>query len=559
MTRTNKSKLENIKESSNYLRGNLTDELKKDSSYFTKEGLQLLKFHGTYQQDDRDLRNGKDRFYMFMVRIRLPGGRMTSDQYLVHDEIADIYGNGTLRITTRQTFQFHGIIKDNLQKTIRGINNSLVTTLGACGDVVRNVMSNPAPDEDGKQLKIQKVADRLSRLLLPETKAYHELWLNGEKVYSNREEVSQTESLYGKAYLPRKFKIAITKPGDNSIDLYTQDIGLVAFFNEKNEIEGFDVIVGGGMGMNHRKLETYPRLGDHLGYIPCNKLIPLVTSIIEIQRDHGDRRNRKHARMKYLIDDWGFEIFKKEVENKSDFKLEPFKLLPEFTLNLYLGWHKQSDGNWYIGLPIENGRIKDDGKALVKTGLRNIIRKYNPEVRLTPNQNILLTNIEESDKGLIEDELKSFGIKLSEEQSNIVKYAMACPALPTCGLAITESERIFPGILRDLEKVVEDLGLENDKITVRMTGCPNGCSRPYVADIGFVGRSKNKYSVFIGGDTAGTRLNKKYKDLVDLEDLVDTVQPFLEEYASNHKNGESFSDYWNRKDPESIKDTIPSE
>jgi len=209
-------------------------------------------------------------------------------------------------------------------------------------------------------------------------------------------------------------------------------------------------------------------------------------------------------------------------------------------------------------LPIENGRIKDDGKALVKTGLRNIIRKYNPEVRLTPNQNILLTNIEESDKGLIEDELKSFGIKLSKEQSNIVKYAMACPALPTCGLAITESERIFPGILRDLEKVVEDLGLENDKITVRMTGCPNGCSRPYVADIGFVGRSKNKYSVFIGGDTAGTRLNKKYKDLVDLEDLVDTVQPFLEEYASNHKNGESFSDYWNRKDPESIKDTIPS-
>jgi len=558
MTRKNKSKLENIKESSNYLRGNLTDELKKDSSYFTKEGLQLLKFHGTYQQDDRDLRNGKDRFYMFMVRIRLPGGRMTSDQYLVHDEIADIYGNGTLRITTRQTFQFHGIIKDNLQKTIRGINNSLVTTLGACGDVVRNVMSNPAPDEDGKQLKIQKVADRLSRLLLPETKAYHELWLNGEKIYSNREEVSQTESLYGKAYLPRKFKIAITKPGDNSIDLYTQDIGLVAFFNEKNEIEGFDVIVGGGMGMNHRKPETYPRLGDHLGYIPCNKLIPLVTSIIEIQRDHGDRRNRKHARMKYLIDDWGFEIFKKEVENKSGFKLEPFKLLPEFTLNLYLGWHKQSDGNWYIGLPIENGRIKDDGKALVKTGLRNIIRKYNPEVRLTPNQNILLTNIEESDKGLIEDELKSFGIKLSKEQSNIVKYAMACPALPTCGLAITESERIFPGILRDLEKVVEDLGLENDKITVRMTGCPNGCSRPYVADIGFVGRSKNKYSVFIGGDTAGTRLNKKYKDLVDLEDLVDTVQPFLEEYASNHKNGESFSDYWNRKDPESIKDTIPS-
>jgi len=554
-----KSRLEKIKEKSDYLRGDIAEELENDSSHFSKSGLQLLKFHGTYQQDDRDIRDGRDRHYMFMIRIRLPGGKMTADQYLVHDEIADKYANGALRVTTRQTFQFHGVLKGDLKNTIKEINDTLVTTLGACGDIVRNVMNNPAPDEDGKQKKIQEYANSLSELLLPETKAYHELWLDGEKVYSGREEVENGESLYGDAYLPRKFKIGITKPGDNSIDIYTQDIGLVALFDDENEIEGFDVIVGGGMGMNHRKPETFPRLGDHLGYIPKEKLVPLVTNIIEIQRDHGNRANRKQARMKYLIHDWGLDRFKDEVEKRTGFELEPFKELPKFELDLYLGWHKQSNNKWYLGLSIENGRIKDDGDWQLKTGLRETIRKYRPNVRLTPNHNILLTDIDESDKDAIEQELKDHGIVLSEDQSNIIKYSMACPALPTCGLAITESERVLPDVIRELDEVIHELGLDDEKITVRMTGCPNGCSRPYVADIAFVGRSLNKYSVFIGGDPAGTRLNKRYRDLVELENLVETVQPLLEHYASNREEDESFGDYWNRVDPEVVEETVAAE
>lgn len=554
--RKKKSKLEKIKESSNYLRGDIHQELNNELPYFSKSDLQLLKFHGTYQQDDRDARNGKDRHYMFMIRIRLPGGKMTFDQYLALNKIADKFSWGTLRLTTRQTIQFHGILKNNLKQTIREINDSLITTLGACGDIVRNVMCNPAPDINGKQHKIQKYANYLSQLLLPETKAYHEIWLDGEKIFSNKMEIHTGESLYGESYLPRKFKIGITVPGDNSIDLYTQDIGLVAFFNENNDIHGFDVTVGGGMGMNHRKPETFPRLGDHLGFVPKEKLVSLVTHVIEIQREYGDRRNRKHARMKYLIHDWGFNRFKEEVEKRAGFKLDTFKPLPEFDLDLYLGWNKQSDGKWFLGLSIENGRIKDDRKVLLKTGLKETIRIFKPNVRLTPNQNILLTDIDKSDKIEIEKLLHRYGIQLSGEQSNILKYSMACPAMPTCGLAIAESERVFPKVIRKLERILRDLKLEDEKISVRMTGCPNGCARPYVADIGLVGRSLNKYSIFIGGNPAGTRLNKLYKDLVDLEDLVDEIRPLLTQYAHNRKKGESFSDYWNHEDLELVEESI---
>ncbi|HKJ33414.1 MAG TPA: NADPH-dependent assimilatory sulfite reductase hemoprotein subunit [Balneolales bacterium] len=555
-TEKKKSKLEKIKENSHFLRGDIAEELQNDNPYFSKSGLQLLKFHGTYQQDDRDARKGKDRHYMFMIRIRLPGGKMTSDQYVALDDVANHFSWGTLRLTTRQTIQFHGILKGDLKKTIQNINKTLITTLGACGDIVRNVMCNPAPDTEGKQAKIQEYADFLSGLLLPETHAYHELWLDGEKIYSNREEINSEESLYGDSYLPRKFKIGITAPGDNSIDLYTQDIGLVAIFDEQNEIKGFNVIVGGGMGMNHKKKNTFPRLGDHLGYISKDKLVQLVTNIIEIQRDHGDRGNRKHARMKYLIHDWGFDRFKEEVEKRVGFKLDPFIPLPKFELDLYLGWNMQADGNWYLGLSIENGRIKDDDQLKLKSGLRETIKKYDLNVRLTPNQNLLLTDISESQKDEIEQELRKYGIQLPGELSNALKFSMACPALPTCGLAIAESERVMPDVIRELEKVLRELGLENEKLTVRMTGCPNGCARPYVADIGFVGRSLNQYSVFIGGDPAGTRLNKRYKDRVQLENLVSTVRPLLEQYKEERQADEAFSDYWNRVGLESIEEVV---
>ncbi len=549
-----KSKLEVIKEKSDYLRAPLAKEVGNDSSHFGKEAIQVLKFHGTYQQDDRDLRDGRDRHYIFMIRGRLPGGKMTPEQYLALDEIADKYADETLRVTTRQAFQLHGVIKDELKETLQKINESLITTLGACGDIVRNVMATPAPDIDGRQAQVQSFADELSDILLPATKAYHEVWLNGDKVYSGKEEVTDSEPLYGHSYLPRKFKVGIALPKDNSIDVYTQDIGLVALFDENNEIEGFDVIVGGGMGMNHRKEETFPRLGDDLGYVPKDKVVDVVKGIIGIQRDHGNRKNRKQARMKYLIHDWGLEKFEKELVDRIGFELEPFRELPDFDLDLYLGWNQQSDGNWFLGVSVENGRIKDEGDLQLKTALRKVVQEFEPGVRLTPNHNVLLTDVKEENKDPITDLLHEHGVLLDDEISNVIKYSMACPALPTCGLAITESERALPDVIRDLDSVLHELGLEDEKLSVRMTGCPNGCSRPYVADIGFVGRSLDKYTIFVGGDPSGTRLNTEYKDLVERENLVDEVRPLLEHFKNNRTNGESFSDFWNRVGIEEVEE-----
>ena len=543
-----KSRLERIKKDSNYLRGNIREELKNGEDKFSRKAIEVLKFHGTYQQDDRDSRKGRDRHYMFMIRTRLPGGGLTGDQYLELDKIADDYANKTMRITTRQTIQFHGVIKDELKNTLRAINDSLVTTLGACGDIVRNVMCNPAPKADGRHQKIQKFADELSAYLLPETNAYHELWLDGNKVFSNKEEITDKEPLYGREYLPRKFKIGIAIPGDNSIDLYTQDIGLVALFDDENSITGYNVIVGGGMGMHHKKPETFPRLGDHLGYVHKDQLMDVIDGIIGIQRDHGNRKNRKQARMKYLIHEWGLDKFQSELENRIGFELEPFKEMPDFELDLYLGWHKQPDGRWFRGITVENGRIKDTQEVQLKTGLRDVIEKYKPGVRLSANQDILLTDIDPEQKKALEKDLGEYGIAQFDDKSGIIKYSMACPALPTCGLAITESERALPDVIRELESVIENLGLDDDVLTVRMTGCPNGCSRPYVADIGFVGRSLNKYSIFIGGDASGTRLNTKVKDIVELEDLVDAVRPLLVRYKNERRNGESFGDYWSKRE-----------
>lgn len=542
-----KSKIEVIKENSDFLRAPLAEEVGNDASHFGKEAIQVLKFHGTYQQDDRDLREGRDRHYIFMIRGRLPGGKMTADQYLAIDKIADEYANNTLRVTTRQAFQLHGIIKKELKETLQEINNALITTLGACGDIVRNVMATPAPDIDGRQARVQEFADELSDILLPASKAYHEVWLNGDKVYSGKEEAeTEKEPLYGHSYLPRKFKVGIALPKDNSVDLYTQDIGLVALFDDDNEIRGFNVVVGGGMGMNHRKESTFPRLGDHLGYVSKDKVVDVVKAIIGIQRDHGNRKNRKQARMKYLIHEWGLEKFEKELISRIGFELEPFEEIPDFDLDLYLGWNQQSDGNWFLGLSIENGRIEDNQEFQLKTALREVVEQYGTGVRLTANHNVLLTDVPEADKAGIEEIFDKYGVLLDDELSNAIKYSMACPALPTCGLAITESERALPDIIRELDQVLHDLGLEDEKLSIRMTGCPNGCTRPYVADIGFVGRSLDKYTIFIGGDPSGTRLNTQYKDLVERENLVQEVTPLLEHFSHNRSNGESFSDYWNR-------------
>jgi sulfite reductase (ferredoxin) len=538
-----KSNVEVIKENSDYLRGPLDDEMNNNDPFISKEAYQVLKFHGSYQQDHRDRRKGRNRHWMFMIRGRIPGGIISAEQYIAIDNLANIYGDKTIRVTTRQSFQLYGIIKNELKKTMQHLNKALMTTVGACGDIVRNVMVTPAPDIDGRQAIVQEFASRLSDELAPASRAYHEIWLDGEKVYSGEEEV---EPLYGKHYLPRKFKIGVALPGDNSVDLYTQDIGLVALFNDGNTIEGFNVIVGGGMGMNHRREDTFPLLGKHLGYIPAQNVLEVIKGIVSVQRDHGNRADRKLGRMKYLVNNWGLAKFREVLESHLGYELEPFRDMPEFDLDLYLGWNRQSDGNWFLGISIENGRINDDENRQLKTALRDIAEKFRPEVRFTPNHNVLLTNIKEEDKDGIEFLLKSYGVVWGEDYPNLLKYSMACPAMPTCGLAITESERVFPKVIRELDSVISELELQDEKLSVRMTGCPNGCSRPYVADIGFVGQSLNKYSIFIGGDPSGTRLNTLYKELVPLEELVNEVRPFLIEYKENRVEGESFGDYWER-------------
>lgn len=539
------SKVEKIKEESRHLRGPVDEELTNEEPKFSKQSYEILKFHGTYQQDDRDRRQGRDKHWMFMIRGRMPGGRLTADQYLAIDEIVETFGDGSIRATTRQAFQMYGVVKKDLKNTIKAINDSLVTTLGACGDVVRNVMSIPAPDMDGRQEKVQAFADLLSDELLPATKAYHELWLDGEKVFSGKE-ATEDEPLYKDHYLPRKFKVALTVPGDNSVDLYTQDIGLVALFDDQGEIRGFNVIVGGGLGMNHQKAETYPRLGDHLGYVERDDVLNLVKGIIAVQRDLGNRSNRKQARMKYLIDKIGLDQFRKELAGRTDATVHPFEELPPFHPGLYLGWHQQSDGNWFLGVSIENGRIRDREEIKIKTGLRTLIETIRPGVRFTPNQNLLLTDIRSEDREQVDQILSDHGIASDRELSPVLKHAMACPALPTCGLAITESERIFPSFIRQLEEVLDELDLTGETLSIRMTGCPNGCARPYVAEIGLVGRSLEKYSFFLGGDPAGTRLAELYKDLVPYEEIIPEIRKLLIHWKENRQDGEAFGDFFAR-------------
>ncbi|MSP13635.1 MAG: NADPH-dependent assimilatory sulfite reductase hemoprotein subunit [Chloroflexi bacterium] len=540
------SKVEKIKEDSRYLRGTVAEELQKDTDHFSEADYQILKFHGMYQQDDRDVRVRKDKVYSFMIRTKLPGGRLTAEQYLAHDDLATQYGNSTLRITTRQGFQLHGIVKGDLKQTLRELNESMVTTLGACGDVVRNTVCCPAPTADRAQSQIQAFAQRISDHMLPHSKAYYETWINGEKIYDSEEgEGKEIEPIYGKFYLPRKFKMGIAYPGDNCIDIYTQDVGLVAIMDGETLL-GFNVLVGGGLGMTHNKADTFPRLADPMGYITPDQVIDVITEIVRTQRDHGDRTNRKHARLKYLIHEWGLERFKAEVERRVGYQFQPVAPMPPFELDLHLGWHDQGDGHWYLGISVENGRVQDVGNYRLKSGIRAVLEQFHCNMRLTTSHDILLTDIHPDQKASVEATLRHYGIKREHELSNIQLYSMACPAMPTCGLAIAEAERALPGVIDKLEVEIERLGLQDEKLAVRMTGCPNGCARPYVADVGFVGRSLNMYTVFVGGKMNGTRLNQIYKDLVHLDVLVDTVLPLFIYFKASRLPSEDFGDFCSR-------------
>ena len=553
------SAVERVKLESQGLRGRLAEELAEETNRFSDAQIQLIKFHGIYQQEDRDARQarkaaGVEKLYNFMVRSRIPGGALSAPQYLVQDDLAGRYANGSLRITTRQGFQLHGVLKGDLQAAIAGINEALLSTLAACGDVNRNVMACPAPVASRAHAQVQEIAHTIAMHLAPRSTAYHEIWVDGEQVKTvEAPEIPVNEPIYGATYLPRKFKIGVAFPGDNCIDVYTQDIGMVAEL-EGETLTGFTLLVGGGMGMTHGKTETYPRLATPLCSIAVDEVLEVVETIVGIQRDFGDRTNRKHARMKYLVEERGITWFRAELERR----LGRFVCAPRpvhwLKADDHLGWHQQADGRWFLGLWVENGRIKDTPRLRLRAGLRQVVETFKPGIRLTAQQNILLTDIEEKDRPALAGLLAEFGI-ISEPAAlgGVHRHALSCPALPTCGLALADSERALPALVRRLEDDLADLGLGGEQLSVRMTGCPNGCARPYMGDIGLVGKTKDVYNLYVGGDWANTRLNTLYASSVRLDVLPDTIRPLLELWRDEREPDESFGDFTERWGVEQLR------
>jgi sulfite reductase (ferredoxin) len=540
------TKTEDAKRNSRYLRGEIAETLASDKTHFEHDDEQVLKFHGVYEHDDRDTRKtrraeGLEADYMFMVRITLPGGVMTADQYLAIDRLADEHGNGSLRVTTRQGLQFHGVRMNNLKNNIAAINETLITTLGACGDVQRNVMTCPAPIDDEPHRAVRQVAADLAAALRPESRAYHEIWLGAEKVASTKDE----EGFYGEQYLPRKFKTAIALDSDNCVDVFACDCGLIAI-TEQGRVLGYQVIVGGGLGMTHEKASTFARLGDALGFVAPEHAVDAARVVAAIFRDHGNRSDRKHARLKYLIEAWGLDEFRRVFEEEADFELRPPRELGPIAFNDHLG-HQTTCTRDYYGVYVENGRIIDRDGLRLRSALREIIERYRPGVRLTAQQNLLLTDLEPADVADIERRLQAAGVTLPSDLTAARRYSLACPALPTCSLAITESERVMPSVLGELEAEIVRLGVAQEPLTVRMTGCPNGCARPYTADIAFVGRKPGgSYNIYVGGSLGGDRVADCYAADVPVAELVATLKPLLRLWVERREDGEGFSDFYRR-------------
>jgi len=543
------SEVERIKNASRYLRGTLEEGLANPiTGGVTESDQQITKFHGLYQQDDRDLRAERRRqrlepAYQFMVRVRAPGGIVTPQQWLTLDQLSRDYGNGTFRLTTRQSFQFHGVLKRHIRPTIRRLNEVLLDTLAACGDVNRNVMCNPNPYQSRVHEAVYERALELSRRLTPQTRAYHEIWLDGQKQSTA---AGDDEPVYGKAYLPRKFKIAIAVPPSNDVDVFAHDVGFIAILGEGDRLEGFNVSVGGGLGMTHSEPATYPQLGRVIGFIPPDRVTEVGEAVVRIQRDHGDRANRKHARLKYTIDDRGLDWLTGELERQLGWKLEEARPYTFEHNGDRFGWVRGTNGKWHYTLFVENGRIKDTDERTLMSGLREIAAHHNGDLRVTPNQNLLLGNVTAAGKERVEIVLRKHGIE-NEQYTSLRRNAMACVALPTCGLAMAESERYLPSLLDKIETVMADAGLAQDTILIRMTGCPNGCARPYLGEIGFVGKAVGSYNLYLGAAFAGQRLNKLYRENVGEKDILEALTPLIHQYASERLAGERFGDFVIRK------------
>ncbi|KTT82428.1 sulfite reductase subunit beta [Mammaliicoccus sciuri] len=551
-TQTNLSdkldEMEHIKNRSNYLRGTIKEGLADEiTGAIAEDDTKLLKFHGSYMQDDRDIRDERRKqklepAYSFMIRVRVPGGTATADQWVAMDDISTEYANNTIKLTTRQAFQFHGILKRNLKSSMQSIHHAVMDSLAACGDVNRNVMCNPNPYQSGVHKEVDTLATQISDHLSPQTGAYHEIWLDDEKIIDTKEEV---EPMYGKTYLPRKFKIGIAVPPSNDIDVYSQDIGLIAVI-EDDQLVGFNVTVGGGMGMTHGDTKTYPQVGRLLGYFPKEEAVDVCEKILTIQRDYGNRENRKNARFKYTVDRLGVDFIREELNKRLGWEIEEAKPF-EFKHNGdRYGWTEGS-GKWHFTLFIQNGRVKDTSDYKLKTALREIAEIHTGDFRLTPNQNLIIANVAKSKKQQIQKIIDKYGITDGEHYTGLRRNSMACVAFPTCGLAMAESERYLPTLINKIEGLLDEAGLNEEEITIRMTGCPNGCARPALAEIAFIGKAPGKYNMYLGGGFTGDRLNKLFKENIGEDEILESLKPILIQYGKEKNDGEHFGDFVIRK------------
>jgi sulfite reductase (NADPH) hemoprotein beta-component len=515
------------------------------ADHFVEDDAQFLKFHGVYPQDDRDLRKTGKK-YILMVRCRIPGGVLTPAQYLACDDLSARYANNTLRVTSRQGFQFHGVLKGGLRALVKEINDALLGTLAACGDVNRNVMAPPTPAMNKLGVQVQEHARQAAAAVLPRTRAYHSIWIEG--VPLNLEDPANkdfVDPLYGKTYLPRKFKIAFAIPPLNDIDVFTNCCGFIAIADGSGKLFGYNLTAGGGMGRSHGNSATFPRLADLIGFLPPEKVVDVAKAVLTIHRDFGDRADRKHARLKYVLEDRGAKWFREELQRRLNFSLaEPMPFKFERQGDAF-GWHRQADGRLFLGLFIETGRIKDRDGWRMKTALREAVAKYQPEVHLTPANNVILANLPAAQQDEITRLFAEHGVQTAaERQGSILRRAsMACVSLPTCGLGLAESERYLPGLITRLEALLAEAGLGDQEITIRMTGCPNGCARPYMAEIGFVGKAPGRYQLWLGGNEASTRLNRLYRDMVKDPDIDNELRPLFARYAQERLAGERFGDW----------------
>ncbi|WP_053363131.1 assimilatory sulfite reductase (NADPH) hemoprotein subunit [Bacillus sp. FJAT-27251] len=542
------SDVEGIKERSNYLRGTLKEVmLDRISAGIPDDDNRLMKHHGSYLQDDRDLRNERQKqklepAYQFMLRVRLPGGVATPSQWLVMDELADKYGNGTLKLTTRETFQMHGILKWNMKNTIQAINNVMLDTIAACGDVNRNVMCTVNPHQSEIHSEVYEWSRKLSDDLLPRTRAYHEIWLDEEKVAGSPEVDEEIEPMYGPLYLPRKFKIGIAVPPENDVDVFSQDLGFIAIV-EEGRLVGFNVAIGGGMGMSHGDRETYPQLAKVIGFCTPEQIYDVAEKVITIQRDYGNRSSRKNARFKYTVDRLGLENVKAELESRLGWNLEEARSYHFDHNGDRYGWVKGLKGKWHFTMFIEGGRVADFEHFKLKTGLREIAKIHNGDFRLTANQNLIIGNVSAQKKKQIIALLDQYGIGDGSQHSALRRSSIACVALPTCGLAMAEAERYLPKLIDKIDEIINESGLRQQEITIRMTGCPNGCARHALAEIGFIGKAPGKYNMYLGAAFDGSRLSKMYRENIGEDEILKELRSILPSYAKERQPGEHFGDF----------------